>query len=425
MSKIEIDYMEYATDGAAQAAYVTDGIATPTGGTITTNGNKTVHTFLLAQTGTDFTVPAGVSGDVDYLVVAGGGGSSNAGHGGGGGGGFRTGTLGVVAGAYTITVGGSAAEAKGGDSIFSSITSEGGGKGGTSGPASDADGGSGGGNSTSTAGGAGTAGQGNDGGYDAVPYGDPYYPSGGGGGAGAAGEDTQSESVGGDGGAGLSSTIYDGSTKWYSGGGGGGSGSGGTAGTGGIGGGGDGNTDSSAEAGTADTGGGAGGSQGGTAQAGGSGIVIISYVTADFIGLQLQSYSEDTIVEQGTYSLKAVAVQTDSLNKTLTKSGLSIDLSDRTELKIGFYASRTGTNIQVQIHDSGGQTSTKDIAISSAGAWETTTWDISGIANADKDDIDSIIIKIINADAANTFYIDNFYAPEVVVGNAILFGTNF
>lgn len=124
----------------------------------------------------------------------------------------------------------------------------------------------------------------------------------------------------------------------------------------------------------------------------------------------LQSYSESTIKNQGIYSLKGIAAQTGSLNDTLTKSGLSINLSNKNTLKFDCYASRTGTNLQLQIHDSGGQTSTKDIAISSANTWETTTWDISGISNANKDNIDKIIIKIINADSANTFYIDNFYA---------------
>jgi len=127
----------------------------------------------------------------------------------------------------------------------------------------------------------------------------------------------------------------------------------------------------------------------------------------------LQCYSESSIKNQGDYSLKVIADITDSLNKTLTKSGLSIDLSGRNELKIDFYASRTGTNIQLKIHDSGGTTSTKNITISVANTWETTTWDISAIADVDKDNIDSIIIEIINADSANTFYVDNFYSPAL------------
>ena len=128
----------------------------------------------------------------------------------------------------------------------------------------------------------------------------------------------------------------------------------------------------------------------------------------------LQCFSEDTTKQQGSYSLKVEAAQTGSLNETLTKSGLSIDLTDIDILKLWAYASRTGANIQIQIHDSGGTTSTKDIIISSATTWTEITWDISGISNANKDDIDSIIIKIINADSDNTFYVDNFFADSAL-----------
>ena len=37
----------------------------------------------------------------------------------------------------------------------------------------------------------------------------------------------------------------------------------------------------------------------------------------------------------------------------------------------------------------------------------------SAVSNANKDAIDSIIITIVNADAANTFYIDNMY-PYII-----------
>ena len=136
------------------------------------------------------------------------------------------------------------------------------------------------------------------------------------------------------------------------------------------------------------------------------------YMGVRHIGLQvssLQCYSESSIKNQGSYSLKVIAAQTDSLNNTLTKSGFTIDFTDKKNtLKFDVYASRTGTNLRMKIHDSGGTTSTKDIVISVANTWETTTWDISGIADVDKDDIGSIIIEVINADSANTFYVDNF-----------------
>ena len=129
-----------------------------------------------------------------------------------------------------------------------------------------------------------------------------------------------------------------------------------------------------------------------------------------------QCFSEDTIKKQGSYSLNVAAQLTDSLNDTLTKTLTGAgkkDLSGMNSLEIWAYASRTGTNIEIQIHDSGGATTTKSIAISSAGMWEKTTWDISGVADVDKDDIDSIIVKITNADALNVFYIDYFFGIAV------------
>lgn len=134
--------------------------------------------------------------------------------------------------------------------------------------------------------------------------------------------------------------------------------------------------------------------------------------TENIVG-NLQCYSEATIKNQGSYSLKAIAKITDSINDTLTRSldsGDHIDLSGYNTIKVDIYASRTGTNLQLQIHDSGGTTSSFNLAVNSANTWETKTIDISGISDANKNDIDSVIIKVTNADAENTFYLDNIYA---------------
>jgi len=158
--------------------------------------------------------------------VAGGGGGAQDNAGGGGAGGYRTGSLSLVAGSYTATVGAgggrtTAAGSKnnGGNSVFSTITSTGGGAGGgsaTGGPANN--GGSGGGCGGNVgAGGSGTAGQGNSGATGTTAAG--------GGGAGSAG------ATNGNGGAGLSSTIT-GSSTFYAGGGAGNTGTGGTGGGG-------------------------------------------------------------------------------------------------------------------------------------------------------------------------------------------------
>jgi len=135
----------------------------------------------------------------------------------------------------------------------------------------------------------------------------------------------------------------------------------------------------------------------------------------------LNVYSEGgtgAIVNQGTYSLKGIAEAVNSLNETITKTlgtGEHLDLTNYDTIKFDVYASEVGTNLQLQIHDSGGTTSTKDIVIGTGDedSWVTVTWDISGISTANKDDIDSIIIKVIASDTGtsdNTFYIDNMYA---------------
>jgi hypothetical protein len=290
-----------------------------TGGTITTSGDFKIHTFTgpgtlcISQVGNC----VGGPGNVDYLVVAGGasGGSHYAG-GGGGAGGYRTsfpspgcnaGAFPISATTYPITVGGGGASRAGcaspkignagTNSVFSTITSTGGGYGGSIPNTAGGPGGSGGGGGerNNTAGGAGNTPpvsppQGNNGG-NAKPQGPGAAAAGGGGGAnavGAAGVGPPSTGpqVGGNGGAGAPNAISGSATSYAGGGGGGVEGSGsGTpvvGGTGGAGGGGAGGADSAGTAGTVNTGGGGGGAGSGpnpttASGAGGSGIVIIRY----------------------------------------------------------------------------------------------------------------------------------------------------
>jgi hypothetical protein len=216
------------------AAYVA-----ATGGTITTCGNYKIHSFTGPGT---FTVtnaggPTG-SNSVDYLVVAGGGGGApcTANGGGGGAGGFREsvpspaawtasplanpgGALPVSVQGYPITVGAGGtvnpAGVAGGNSVFSTITSAGGG-GARAYNQSGLSGGSGSGSGGHTGGGpyAGGAGntpptsppQGNPGGSGAqFPT---YDAGGGGGGAGGAGSNSTGPiGTGGAGGAGVSTSI--------------------------------------------------------------------------------------------------------------------------------------------------------------------------------------------------------------------------
>jgi hypothetical protein len=310
------------------ATYVAgNAFVAATGGTITTCGDYKIHTFTGPGT---FTVssagsPAG-SNSVDYLVVAGGAGGA-VGAGGGGAGGYREsvpspaawsasplanpgGALPVTVTGYPITVGAGGGVAttspptnryshSGSNSIFSTITSAGGG--GQSSPVCinggrenqpGSPGGSGGGAGLTcgapgpTSGGTGNSppvspSQGNPGGGGPQPR-----SSSGGGGAGAAGTagTTPIFSAGGAGGAGVTSSINGTPTARAGGGGGGGWYNSGPGGAGGAGGGGRGGGPCgvSSVAGTANTGGGGGGESmgipaGGGGAAGGSGIVILRY----------------------------------------------------------------------------------------------------------------------------------------------------
>jgi hypothetical protein len=250
--------------------------------------------------GTDALSPSSYA--VDFLVIAGGGGGfGGAGGGAGGAGGYRNSYLSETSGgggsseteltlsagtSYTITVGAGgaggadlSAGANGSNSVFSTITSIGGGAGGyTTGSA----GGSGGGAVASYTAGAGTANQGYAGGTGPVPG--PCTKAGGGGGAGAVGGGTAGcGGASGAGGAGLASSIT-GSSTTRAGGGGGGSNNG-AGGSGGSGGGGAGGNNTTGTAGTVNTGSGGGG--GGTSSAGGAGgkgVVIIRMATSNYSG---------------------------------------------------------------------------------------------------------------------------------------------
>jgi hypothetical protein len=74
---------------------------------------------------------------------------------------------------------------------------------------------------------------------------------------------------------------------------------------------------------------------------------------------------------------------------------------------------RTGSNIKIGIHDTGGTTTEITPNIASANTYQTVTWDISAVADANKDAIDKIIATIVNADAGNTFFTDNMYGDVI------------
>ena len=233
---------------------------------------------------------------VDYLVVAGGGGGGVANGGGGGAGGLLTGTISTLTTytSYSVSVGGGGtgqpsgggSSGAGGNSVFSSIVSTGGGAytgsgGGTAG--TNGGSGGGGGNNNGTAG-TGVAGQGNAGG--AGNFNPPA--GGGGGGAGAAGT-AATGSSGGAGGTGTFTTLISTTTAitlgigqyvtatnaiYFAGGGAGANGA--TDVSGGLGGGGAaGISSAGGVSGLPNSGGGGGGTGNGNGGAGGSGVVLL------------------------------------------------------------------------------------------------------------------------------------------------------
>ncbi|GEM_PF-6062712 len=345
------------SSGTARGRFETNTTFSATGGTITTSGGYTIHTFTTSGTFT----PSG-AGNVEYLVVGGGGGGGGAvthdfadGSGGGGAGGFRTATgLAVTAQAYTVTVGAGGAGApgtaqngtKGSDSSFAGITATGGGYGGKGddgvGGGAGGSGGGGGGNCTGgdNPGGAGNTpstspSQGNNGGGGVGAC--DKRSGGGGGGAGAVGSNSPSQN-GGAGGAGTASSIS-GSSVTYTGGGGGSSGTGCcSGGAGGSGGGGVGAnvSGSTAGAGTANTGGGGGGgptsaSGVGAGGAGGSGIIIIRYLTS-------------SVITYGTYYLGSTNTSSQDLAEYYVTGDNTIEAGDVVTI----------SNQEVRIRNQGG-----------------------------------------------------------------------
>jgi hypothetical protein len=281
------------------------------GDVIDTDGTYWYHIFNSSGTFTPATALT-----CDYLVVAGGGGggggraSQGLGGGGGGAGGYRTsaGTSGGNSSAesslqlltntnYTVTIGAGGngggidtSGSQGSNSVFSTITSVGGGfgaKGGSTNAVNGGDGGSGGGAGfgvNGQSGGNPTTNQGLKGG-DSDNSG--VQGCGGGGGAGVAGGNGRSTPnySGGNGGNGLASTITGSSVTRAGGGGAGGATAlSGLAGSAGTGGGGAGSATGTGDAGSANTGGGGGGgarnTTAGAGGNGGSGIVVVRYLVA-------------------------------------------------------------------------------------------------------------------------------------------------
>lgn len=343
---------------SASSSYISElnyptAVQLATGGNISYSGGYTIHTFTSSAT---FAPSTNLT--VDYLIVAGGGAGGSYFGGGGGGGGVLTGTASITPGNYSIVVGAGGAASlshaggNGGISAFYTYTATGGGGGGAAGsdPKAASNGGSGGGaggGSASTSVGTGIGGQGTNGGSGNA--GSSPYSSGGGGGAGGVGA-SSSGSNSGAGGVGISSSIT-GTSIMYGGGGGGSSTTyGANAASGGSGGGGAGGGDTGSGTGTSGTnglgggGGGSGNAAGGPAAGdGGSGIVVIRYLTS--------SSNRNKFVVDSTLSFfnnsneKILKVETSGniiLNKTATTYTASANVTPY-ELTKGLLTISSGT----------------------------------------------------------------------------------
>jgi len=144
-------------------------------------------------------------------------------------------------------------------------------------------------------------------------------------------------------------------------------------------------------------------------------VAIAEMEMMEILSYNLKVYSEDTIKEQGSYSLKIVADQTESLNdyvRLTFGTGNNKDLSPYNTIKFDIRASRIGTNFRLRIHDTGGTTITKDVTIDTGevDTWKTINWDICEETGINLDDIDWIDLYILNADEENIIYLDNIYA---------------
>ena len=317
------------------------------GGTITTDGLYTVHKFT--TTNQWFNVTGGAI-NATVLVVAGGGAGGGSGGGGGGAGGLiyntsynATGNISVIIGAGGTGVYGlGSTGGNGQNSSFGTLVANGGGGGSSqqnanpAGSGGSSGGGGGWSSGTTTAGTPTPAGQGHTGGNNAGRTGTPY-PAGGGGGAGGDGQNAPSQNTSGAGGLGLNYSI-DGTNRNYSCGGGAGAYDNSAlvyAGAGGCSSGGNGDKRPTAgTAGAANTGGGGGGGSSDTSAnlsgAGGSGIVIVRYLTyvatgvTQGINTNVANISQATLAVGQNWTLQCSAYNANGASAFLNSSVTTI-----------------------------------------------------------------------------------------------------
>lgn len=133
-----------------------------------------------------------------------------------------------------------------------------------------------------------------------------------------------------------------------------------------------------------------------------------------YIQTELDCFSGSSQKVEGSYSLLCAAQATDSLNKTLTRTVTpTINLSGIDCLWLYIYASRTGANIGIELDQASvGTVVAVTPNILAADTWQMVAVNLAYIDDVNKNAIDTIKVTVLNADAANTFYLDCIFADD-------------
>ena len=125
--------------------------------------------------------------------------------------------------------------------------------------------------------------------------------------------------------------------------------------------------------------------------------------TTDFVN-PLEVYSDQTVVEQGDYSLEVHAIGSSTLNQYIEKTMTVTNLTALNTILIDVWSFRAGTNIQFGMGNTAYSDNLKNIVVTDAQTWTTYQLDFTGVT---KNAIIKLGIKVINADASNIVYIEN------------------
>lgn len=139
------------------------------------------------------------------------------------------------------------------------------------------------------------------------------------------------------------------------------------------------------------------------------GVTASANDVTDFVNA-LECYSENTDVNEGSYSLKVVCANgAITLNESLERTIASVDISNAKHdiILLDVKSNRDGTNLQFGIGEAAGTDNLVNVPITAADTWETVALDFSGVADASKNAIIKLGLKFTNTDTTNILYVDN------------------